>query len=99
MSPRMLPGMWVLAVGAVVVVLVLAEAIRQRRKYGHPSGKPGLAGAGLLEAQRLLQADRHVEVLAAQALKSDVQDAEQDEAGVGRKPGKGGGVPDTRAPG
>ncbi len=80
----MLPAMWVLAVAAAVVVLVLAEAFRQRRKYGRASGKPGLAGAGFLEAQRILQADRHVEVLSAQATKRDVQDAEQDEAGVGR---------------
>ncbi len=90
----MLRVMWVLAVAAVVVVLVLAEAWRQRRKYGRPSGKPGLAGAGVLEAHRLLQPDRHVEVLSAQATKRDVQDVEQDGAGAGRKPGKIGREPD-----
>ncbi len=77
--------MWLVAFAAIVVLLVLAEAWRQRRKYGRPSGRPNLVGGGLLEVQRLLQPDRKVEMLAAEAQKREVQDAEQDEAGEDRR--------------
>ena len=83
--------MWVVALAAIVVLLVLAEAWRQRRTYGRPSGRPNLVGGGLLEVQRVLQPDRKVEVLAAEAQKCDVQDADQDEAGEDRCRRDGGG--------
>jgi len=70
----------------VVVSLVLGEAWRQRRKYGPPSGRRNLAGAGFLELQGHLQPDRKVEMMQAQAKGQDVADSEQEVAGAGRAP-------------
>lgn len=79
---------WI-AVGAVVLVLViLLEGKRQARRYGRPSGRPNLAGAGMLELQGLLQADRHVETLVRQDKGEEVAGAEQDESGAGTKGGR-----------
>jgi hypothetical protein len=81
---------WI-AVGAVVLVLViLLEGKRQARRYGRPSGRPNLAGAGMLELQSLLQADRHVETLVRQDKGEEVAGAEQDESGAGTKGGRPG---------
>ena len=55
-----------LAAGVAFALLVLAEGRRQSRKHGRASGRPGLAGAGMLELQRHLQPDRKVEVLRRQ---------------------------------
>lgn len=76
--------MWVLVVAGVVVLLVVAESIRQTRKYGRASGRPNLAGVGMLELQRHLQPDRRVEVMETQLKKQDAADSEQDPAGAGR---------------
>ena len=50
----------------LLVLLVLLEGKRQERIYGKPSARPNLAGAGLLELQKHLQADRRVETLVEQ---------------------------------
>ena len=76
----------VLVVGILVLVLfVVLEGKRQERIYGRPSGRPNLAGAGLLELQKHLQADRRVETLVEQV---------KDEAGETREDGSGDG-PET----
>lgn len=76
--------MWLLVVAGVVVLVVVAESIRQTRKYGRASGRPNLAGVGLLELQGHLQPDRRVEVMEAQLKDQEVAESEQDAAGAGR---------------
>ena len=76
--------MWLLVLAGVVVLLVIAESIRQTKKYGRASGKPNLAGVGMLELQRHLQPDRRVEVMETQLKNQDAADAEQDASGAGR---------------
>jgi hypothetical protein len=73
-------GVLLLAVAAVVVLLVVLEGWRQARIYGKPSGRPDLAGAGMLELQKHLQADRRVEKLVEQQ-RDESADTERDEAG------------------
>lgn len=77
--------MWLLVLSAVVVLLVIAESIRQTKKYGRGSGRPNLGGVGMLELQRHLQPDRRVEVMEMQLKNQDVSDSEQDPAGAGRQ--------------
>jgi hypothetical protein len=85
--------MWLVIFAAVVVALVLGEGWRQRRKYGAPSGRPNLVGAGFLELQGHLQPDRKVEVMQAQAKGQEATATEQEAAGSGRpKDGKGTGT-------
>jgi hypothetical protein len=80
--------MW-LAVGVLVLVLVIVlEGKRQARHYGKPSGRPNLGGAGMLEVQSLIEADRRVETLVRQDKGQEVADAEQDESGDGPKSGR-----------
>ena len=70
-----------LVVGVPLLVLfVVLEGKRQERIYGKPSARPNLAGAGLLELQKHLQADRRVETLVEQG---------KDEAGETREDGSG----------
>lgn len=69
-----------LGVAALVVVAVLLEGWRQRRVYGRPSGRPNLAGAGMLELQKHLQADRRVEKL-VEMKRDESAETERDEAG------------------
>jgi hypothetical protein len=64
----------------LLVLVVLLEGKRQARIYGPPSARPNLAGVGLLELQKHLQADRRVETLVEQA---------KDEAGETREDGSG----------
>lgn len=78
-------GVLALVVAAVVVLLVLLESWRQRRIYGKPSGRPNLAGAGMLELQKHLQADRRVDTLVEQ-LRDESAETEEDEAGGLRRP-------------
>jgi hypothetical protein len=81
--------MWLVIFAAVVVALVLGEGWRQRRKYGAPSGRPNLVGAGFLELQGHLQPDRKVEVMQAQAKGQEATEIEQDVAGAGKPPRDG----------
>ena len=81
--------MWLVIFAAVVVALVLGEGWRQRRKYGAPSGRPNLIGAGFLELQGHLQPDRKVEVMQTQAKGQEATETEQDVAGSGRPPKDG----------
>mgnify|MGYP001036821572 FL=1 len=64
----------------LLVLLVVLEGKRQGRIYGKPSARPNLAGAGLLELQKHLQADRRVDTLVEQV---------RDEAGETREDGSG----------
>lgn len=66
----------------VGIPLVVLEGKRQARIYGKSSARPNLAGAGLLELQKHLQADRRVETLVEQA---------RDEAGEMQEAGSGDG--------
>ena len=76
-------GWWLVGGAAALVIFVLAEGRRQARRYGPPSARPNLLGAGMLEVQRHLQADRHVEVL--QKLNKAEQEAvEEQDVGAGR---------------
>ena len=82
-------GYWMLGGVALLVVFILLEGKRQARKYGPPSARPNLAGVGLLEVQRHLQADRHVGVL-QQQVKDEVAQQEEDSQGDPEKgPGSG----------
>jgi hypothetical protein len=55
-------GLWLLIGILLLVGAILLEGRRQRRVHGKPSGK-ALIGTGLLELQRHLEPDRHVEIL------------------------------------
>jgi hypothetical protein len=81
---------WVFVGAAVLALVILLEGRRQARRYGRPSGRPNLGGAGMLELQSLLQADRHVETLVRQEKGEEVADAEQDESGAGARGGRQG---------
>ena len=48
------------------VLFVILEGKRQEKIYGKPSGRPNLAGVGMLDLQRHLQADRRTETLQQQ---------------------------------
>jgi|GEM_PF-1422865 hypothetical protein len=75
---------FVLVVGVpLLVLLVYLEGKRQARIYGPPSARPNLAGAGLLELQKHLQADRHVDTLVEQ-VRDEAAETEQDAGGEGR---------------
>lgn len=75
----------VLAVGIpLLVLLVYLEGKRQSRIYGPPSARPNLAGAGLLELQKHLQADRRVDTLVEQ-IRDEAAETESDAGGEGRK--------------
>ncbi len=73
----------VLVVGVpLLVLLVYLEGKRQARIYGPPSARPNLAGAGLLELQKHLQADRHVDTLVEQ-VRNEAVETEQDAGSEG----------------
>jgi hypothetical protein len=76
-------GWWLIGGITLLVTLVFAEGRRQARRYGPPSARPNLLGVGMLEVQRHLQADRHVEVLQRQS-KADQQEVDQQESGEGK---------------
>jgi hypothetical protein len=80
-------GWWLIGGAAALVIFVFAEGRRQARRYGPPSARPNLLGVGMLEVQRHLQADRHVEVL--QKLNKAEQEAvEEQDVGAGRSTDK-----------
>lgn len=72
----------------LLVLLVFLEGKRQERIYGKPSARPNLAGAGLLDLQKHLQADRRVETLVEQ-VKDEAGEVREDGSGEGRQTGKG----------
>lgn len=76
----------------VLVLFVVLEGKRQARIYGRPSARPNLAGAGLLELQKHLQADRRVETLVEQ-VRDEAGETREDGSGegpkAGAKPGRG----------
>jgi hypothetical protein len=78
-------GLFLLGFAVLVVLVVLLEARRQARIYGKPSGRPNLAGAGMLELQKHLQADRRVDTL-VELQRDESAQTEQDEAGGPRRP-------------
>ena len=82
-------GWWLIGGAAALVILVFAEGRRQARRYGPPSASPNLLGVGMLEVQRHLQADRHVEVLQKQN-RADQEEVDRQDIGAGRDPGKDG---------
>ncbi len=78
-------GLVLLGVAAAVVLVVLLEGWRQRRVYGKPSGRPNLAGVGMLELQKHLQADRRVDAL-VELRKDESAETERDEEGEAGSP-------------
>jgi hypothetical protein len=80
----------------LLVLLVVLEGKRQARIYGKPSARPNLAGAGLLELQKHLQADRRVETLVEQ-VKDEAGETREDGSGEGPRTGRGAraGAPST----
>lgn len=77
-----------LLVGVPLLVLaVVLERKRQSRIYGKPSARPNLAGVGMLELQRHLQADRRVEALVTQ-VKEEAGETREDGSGEGPEPGE-----------
>jgi hypothetical protein len=78
-------GLLLLGAAAVLVLCVVLEGRRQSRIYGKPSGRPDLAGAGMLELQKHLQADRHVETL-VEMQRDESAETEEDAAGGPRRP-------------
>lgn len=71
----------------LLVLLIVLEGKRQERIYGRPSARPNLAGAGLLELQKHLQADRRVETLVEQ-VKDEAGETREDESGEGPRAGR-----------
>lgn len=53
------------------IVFVLIESRRQRKKYGPRTGARSI-GAGLLEVQQMLQADRKTEIVQKQNKREEV---------------------------
>lgn len=86
-------GIVLVAALVLVPLLVILEGKRQERKYGKPSGRGGMARAGLLELQRHLQPDRKVEVMLDES-----RAAEKGEEGAGAPPEAGGGPDDPASP-
>jgi hypothetical protein len=91
--PRILSGMtaegwWLIGGAAALVIFVFAEGRCQARRYGPPSARPNLLGVGMLEVQRHLQADRHVEVLQKQN-KAEQEAVEEQGVGAGRSTDEG----------
>ncbi len=72
---------------ALLVLLVVLEGKRQERINGRSSARPNLAGAGLLELQKHLQADRRVETLFEQ-VKGEAGETREDGSGEGPKSGR-----------
>ena len=80
-------GFALVAGAALLVLLVVLEGKRQARIYGKASARPNLAGAGLLELQRHLQADRRVETLVEQ-VKDEAGETREDGSGEGPESGR-----------
>lgn len=74
----------------LLVLLVVLEGKRQARVYGKPSARPNLAGVGMLELQKHLQADRRVDTLVEQ-VKDEAGETREDGAGEGADAGAGAG--------
>ena len=68
-------------------ILVVLDGKRQQRIYGEPSARPNFAGAGLLELQKHLQADRRVEALVEQ-VKDEAGETREDGSGEGPQAGR-----------
>ncbi len=85
----MTPSGWFL-IGLVLVVppLVYLEGKRQQRKYGRPSGRGNLAGAGLLELQRHLEPERKIEAFREEKL-AEKKEGEGDPPDPGKSQGTG----------
>lgn len=80
---------WFAFFALLVVAFILLEGKRQEKKYGKPSSSPNLLGVGMLETQKLLQADREVAQL-QQQLKGEmvyIETANDDENPKHRKLG------------
>lgn len=89
---------FVLVVGVpLLVLLIYLEGKRQARTYGPPSARPNLAGAGLLELQKHLQADRCVDTLVEQ-VRNEAAETEQDAGREGRGPAAAAVVPRGSGP-
>lgn len=71
----------------LLVLLVVLEGRRQARIYGKPSARPNLAGVGMLELQKHLQADRRVERLVEQ-VKDEAGETREDGSGEGPESGR-----------
>lgn len=80
----------------LLVLLVVLEGKRQARIYGKPSARPNLAGVGMLELQKHLQADRRVDTLVEQ-IADEAGETREDGSGEGPKAGRGAlaGAPST----
>jgi hypothetical protein len=59
------------------IVFVLIESRRQRKRYGPRTGAR-VVGAGLLEVQQMLQADRKVEMVQEQNKGEEIVVSERD---------------------
>lgn len=57
---------WFAFFAVLIVAFILLEGKRQERKYGKSSSSPNLLGVGMLETQKILQADREVAPLQQQ---------------------------------
>jgi hypothetical protein len=77
-----LPSIVFFVVMPLVVLVVVLESRRQKRKYGKGSGTgANLSRAGLMELQNLLEPERKVEVLREMERKEDLLVEIKDEAG------------------
>lgn len=81
-------GIALVAGAALLVLFVVLEGKRQARIYGKPNARPNLAGLGLLELQKHLQADRRVETLVEQ-VKDEAGETREDGSGEGPRTGRG----------
>lgn len=80
MTAAILLGLFVALTLAIVIPI---EGTRQRRamkRRGEKSTGARMIGAGMLEVQHLLQADRHVEVLERQRKSEEVKARESDDS-------------------
>jgi len=73
-------AVFLLLVLVAFVGFVFIESRRQRKKYGPRTGARAI-GAGMLDVQQMLQADRKVEMLQKQEKREDVVAAERHEKG------------------
>jgi hypothetical protein len=73
-------ALFLLLVLVAFIAFVLIESRRQRKKYGPRTGARAI-GAGMLDVQQMLQADRKVEIVQKQNRREEVVVAESDDDG------------------
>jgi hypothetical protein len=76
---------FVFVVVGFLVLLILLEGRRQKKKYGKPSGGTSLMRTGMLELQSMLEPEKKIELLQ----KKEDRTAQEESGDPPRPPGPG----------